>query len=61
MKKLKIDGTLVELVRIESVPGGFPNLVRVFVGKDGTPWSQHDIPSEGTFRTNGHHYSWVTS
>ena len=56
--QLFIDKTPVRVHSVLSVER-FPRLVRVLVCDDmGRPASQHDIPGEGTFRTNGHSYEW---
>jgi hypothetical protein len=55
---LLIDDKKVFVHSVHTVPG-FPHLIRVFVSSDGVrPASQHDIPAEGKFRTNGHLYEW---
>jgi len=59
MKDLFIDDVEVVIHRMERCPN-HNGLVRVFVDdhKTGQPWSQHDIPAKGKFRTNGHLYEW---
>jgi len=59
MRKLSIDGVPVVINRIERCPD-HSGLIRVFVDdrKTGQPWSQHDIPHKGKFRTSGHLYEW---
>jgi hypothetical protein len=58
VRKLLIDGVEVVICRAEPCPTGGTRYFVKPAGVNGGPRSQHEIPSSGKFRTNGHEYEW---